>query len=55
MSTCLTMAKVNAFDVYIKYVKYTYHQANLIVPIDIPGRNDRKLCMLQIVLQVKRM
>ena len=52
MSTCLTMAKVNAFDVYIKY---TYHQANLIVPIDIPGRNNTKLCMLQTVLQVKRM
>ena len=24
MSTCLTMAKVNAFDVYIKYVKVMY-------------------------------
>ena len=52
MSTCIRMAKVDAFDVY---VKYTYHQANLIVPIDIPGRNDRKLCMLPTVLQVKRM
>ena len=29
--------QVNAFDVYIKYIKYTYCQSNLIVPIDIPG------------------
>ena len=55
MRTCIRMAKLDAYDVYIKYVKHTYAETNLIIPIDIAGRNERKLCMLQTFLQVKMM
>ena len=55
MCTCIRMDKLDPYDIHVKYVKQTFGEANLIIPIGIAGRNDRKLCMLPIVLQVKMM